>query len=338
MTSGPVLEVEGLTVTFSTPDGPVHAVRGVDFFLGEDEVLGVIGESGSGKSVTMLAVMGLLPRTATVTGSVRYRGRELLGLPEAELRRYRGAKLAMIFQDPMTSLNPVLKVGKQIAEAMLTHRVCDKREARDRAVELLRAVGIPRADQRFDDYPHQFSGGMRQRVMIAMAMANDPDVLIADEPTTALDVTIQAQILEVLETAQERTGAGVLLITHDLGLVAGVADRVEVMYAGRIVEEGSLDQIYYESRHPYSRGLMACLPRLDQRGRRLEPIGGAPPSLMNLPSGCVFHPRCPYRTDLCTEQVPALRPVDVDLEHRSACHYAEELPRLAPRHEVEEVG
>ncbi|MGH9178716.1 MAG: ABC transporter ATP-binding protein [Acidimicrobiales bacterium] len=325
----PVLAVEDLTVSFATPDGTVKAVRGVDLTVDGEEVMGIVGESGSGKSVTMMAVMGLLPKTATVTGSVRFRGQELLGLSERDLRPYRGAKLAMIFQDPLTSLNPVFSVGAQIAEAVrVHHHDVSKKAARDRAVELLALVGIPGAARRAKDYPHQFSGGMRQRVMIAMAIANDPDVLIADEPTTALDVTIQAQILEVLERAQEAAHSAIVLITHDLGVVAGVADRVMVMYAGRAVEQGSVDDVFTRPRHPYTLGLLESLPRLDAQGReRLTPITGAPPSLLHPPPGCPFHPRCRFVHDVCAEVVPELRMVG-GLGQRSACHYAEDLDVL----------
>ena len=326
----PVLEVEDLSVTFATPDGPVGAVRGVSFSVDQDEVLGIVGESGSGKSVTAMAVMGLLPKTATVTGSVRFRGREILGLPEAELRRYRGSKLAIVFQDPLTSLNPVFSVGDQIAEAIRVHRRETRRKAaRARSVELLDLVGIPDASQRARQYPHELSGGMRQRAMIAMSIANDPDVLIADEPTTALDVTIQAQILEVLERAQTAAGSAIVLITHDLGVVAGTADRVIVMYAGRAVEVGSVDDVLTDPRHPYTLGLLESLPRLDAAGReRLTPIAGSPPSLLHPPTGCPFHPRCRFVRPMCADVVPELRLVG-GLGQRSACHYAEELDKRA---------
>jgi glutathione transport system ATP-binding protein len=326
--AAPVLEVADLHVTFSTPDGAVQAVRGLDFSLAEGESVGIVGESGSGKSVSVLAVMGLLPRNARVTGSVRFRGTELVGRPEAELRKLRGGKLAMIFQDPMTSLNPVLTVGFQIAEAVEVHRPGIKRAAAmAKAAELLDLVGIPNAPERTRQYPHEFSGGMRQRAMIAMAIANDPDVLIADEPTTALDVTIQAQILEVMEKAQEATGSAFLLITHDLGLVAGVADRVMVMYAGRAVETGSVYDVFAQPRHPYTLGLLGSLPRLDDTGQeRLVPIGGSPPSMIHPPTGCAFHPRCFLTAgrELCRVEDPALRPIE-GTGQCSACHFAEEL-------------
>ena len=325
----PVLVVEDLTVTFATPDGPVHAVRGVSFTVDEEEVVGIVGESGSGKSVTMMAVMGLLPKTATVTGSVRFRGEDILGLPDKQLRRYRGRKLAMIFQDPLTSLNPVFSVGDQISEAIrVHHREMPRSEAMKKAAELLDLVGIPNATKRARQYPHEFSGGMRQRAMIAMAISNDPDVLIADEPTTALDVTIQAQILEVLERAQEAARSAIVLITHDLGVVAGVADRVMVMYAGRAVELGTVDDVFLRPRHPYTLGLLESLPRLDAEGQeRLTPIVGAPPSLLHPPTGCPFHPRCRFVREMCSDVVPELRFVG-GLGQRSACHYAEDLDVL----------
>jgi peptide/nickel transport system ATP-binding protein len=329
--AAPVLEVKDLHVTFASPDGAVHAVRGLDLMVSEGESLGIVGESGSGKSVSMLAVMGLLPRNATVTGSVRFRGEELLGRPDLKLRQLRGGKLAMIFQDPMTSLNPVLNVGFQIAEAIEAHHPeTDRKAAMARAAELLDLVGIPNAAARARQYPHEFSGGMRQRAMIAMAMANDPDVLVADEPTTALDVTIQAQILGVLERAQEATGAAILLITHDLGVVAGVADRVVVMYAGRAVETGGIYNVFGHPRHPYTLGLLASLPRLDDRGReRLVPIPGSPPSMVHPPPACAFHPRCPFAREMCHEETPLLRPIEGTAQC-SACHFAEELDGLAP--------
>ena len=326
--AGPVLAVEDLTVTFATRDGPVHAVRGVSFTVDEEEVIGIVGESGSGKSVTMMAVMGLLPKTAKVSGSVRYRGEEILGLPEKQLRRFRGNKLAMIFQDPLTSLNPVFTVGDQIAEAIRVHQDIRRSAAMAQAAKLLEVVGIPNAAKRARQYPHEFSGGMRQRAMIAMSISNDPDVLIADEPTTALDVTIQAQILEVLERAQTAARSAIVLITHDLGVVAGMADRVMVMYAGRAVELGPVDDVFLRPRHPYTLGLLESLPRLDAEGReRLTPIGGAPPSLLHPPTGCSFHPRCRFVRDMCADVVPELRLVG-GLGQRAACHYAEELDAL----------
>ncbi|MBK3562445.1 ABC transporter ATP-binding protein [Streptomyces sp. MBT62] len=320
-----VLEVEDLSVEFSTEDGTVRAVRGVGYRLDRGESLGIVGESGSGKSVTALAVMGLLPTGAKVRGSVRFEGTELLGLSDARLSDLRGSGIAMIFQDPMTSLNPVYNVGYQISETLLRHNPEMKhKDARRRAVELLGTVGIPSPERRVDSYPHEMSGGMRQRVVIAIAMANDPDVIIADEPTTALDVTVQAQILEALETARAETGAALVLITHDLGVVAGHTDRVAVMYAGRIVETGSVEDIFYTPRMPYTLGLLGSLPRLDREEARLTPISGSPPSLLNLPPGCPFSPRCPMRRDVCDTDEPVLRRVGGDL-HLSACHFADEL-------------
>jgi oligopeptide/dipeptide ABC transporter ATP-binding protein len=322
----PVLEVKDLTVDFTSDDGVVHAVRGVSFTLGPREVLGIVGESGSGKSVTSLAIMGLLPKSATIQGSAKFRGTEILGMNEKSLRHVRGRQIAMIFQDPMTSLNPVYTVGWQMSEAILTHNPdVSKRQSWERAIDLLALVGIPNARERAAAYPHEFSGGMRQRAVIAMAMANDPDVIIADEPTTALDVTIQAQILETLEKAQEETGAAIILITHDLGVVAGTADKVLVMYAGKPVEIGSVDEVYYRPRMPYTLGLLGSLPRLDSvGGEKLTPIRGAPPSLINLPPGCPFSPRCPMARPFCDEEEPDLRLVDGS-GHVAACHFSDEL-------------
>jgi len=320
-----LLEVTDLNVRFPTEDGIVHAVRGVDYTLRSGEVLAVVGESGSGKSVTSLAVMGLLPASADITGSVRYRGLELLGRRDSSFSKIRGKGIAMIFQDPMTSLDPVYKIGFQISETLRAHDdSMSKKAARDRGVELLDLVGIPNATERIDQYPHEFSGGMRQRVVIAIAMANQPDVIIADEPTTALDVTVQAQILEVLNTAMAETGAAMVLITHDLGVVAGVADRVLVMYAGRPVEMGHVDEIYYRPRMPYTLGLLGSMPRLDATDhQRLTPIKGSPPSLVNMPPGCPFGPRCPLHIDACDEIEPPL--VEVGGGHSAACIRHEEL-------------
>jgi oligopeptide/dipeptide ABC transporter ATP-binding protein len=324
MTGAPVLEIEGLEVSFPGDAGKVHAVRGVDLDVREGSVLGLVGESGCGKTVTMLAALGLLPRSATVRGSVRFRGTELVGLPPARIRAFRGSRMAMIFQDPVTSLNPVFSVGFQIAEAVRAHHPeVRSREAWGRAVELLTLVGIPDPGRRAHDYAHQLSGGMCQRAMIAMAVANDPDLLIADEPTTALDVTIQAQILDVLRSIRHEKGVAIVLISHDLGVVAGLAEEVAVMYAGRVVERGPVDEVYERSRHPYTRGLLASLPDLSAGHRgALTPIEGAPPSLVALPSGCAFHPRCPYAEEVCREVDPALRPVAGVI---SACHRAEAL-------------
>jgi peptide/nickel transport system ATP-binding protein len=329
MGSEPLLTVEDLTVSFRTEDGMVEAVNGVSFEVEEGETLAVVGESGSGKTVAALAIMRLLPRYAQVSGRITFQGRSLLDLTDDEMRTIQGDDIAMIFQDPMTALNPVFTVGRQIAEAILVHEPSTPAEvARDRAVELLTQVGIPEPRLRVDSYPHELSGGMRQRAMIAMGIANGPKLLIADEPTTALDVTIQAQVMEVIAEVQQATGAAVLLITHDLGLVAGTADRIQVMYGGRLFESADTDTIFYGSRNPYTLGLMASIPSSTSRiARRLEPIPGSPPSAIALPSGCVFRPRCTFATDVCHE-APALRTIDPGTGHRTRCHRAEELPDL----------
>jgi peptide/nickel transport system ATP-binding protein/oligopeptide transport system ATP-binding protein len=302
-----ILKVDDLRVSFATEDGVVQAVSGVSFELEAGEVLAIVGESGSGKSVTAQTITGLTRApNARITGSVTYRGRELNGLDDDQLRDVRGEQIAMIFQDPMTSLNPVYRVGDQIAEMIRAHRDVSKREAGDRAVELLRSVGIPNPERRVRHYPHEFSGGMRQRVMIAMALALEPDVLIADEPTTALDVTVQAQILRLIDPLNRDRDLAVILITHDLGVVAEVADRVVVMYAGQIVENATLDETFYDPQHPYTWGLLGSLMRLDQsRTTRLAQIPGQPPSLLAPPAGCRFAPRCAYAFDKCHE-LPAL--------------------------------
>ncbi|MBV8162271.1 MAG: ABC transporter ATP-binding protein [Acidimicrobiia bacterium] len=304
------------------------------FDVFENEVVGIVGESGSGKSVTSMAIMGLLPKRARISGDVYYRGRPISGLAENQIRRLRGSKVAMVFQDALTALDPVYKVGDQIAEAITVHDPhIEKRALHDRVVELLNLVGIPNPSQRADEYPHEYSGGMRQRAMIAMSIANEPDVLIADEPTTALDVTIQAQVLEVMERIQERTSSAIILITHDMGVVAGVADRVIVMYAGRAVEVGSVDQIFYEPHHPYTLGLLGSLPRLDEERRdvRLHRIKGQPPSLVRVPPGCAFHPRCEFARcpDPCSTEIPQLRAV-AELDHVAACHFSEEVVKVRP--------
>jgi oligopeptide/dipeptide ABC transporter ATP-binding protein len=320
-----VLDVDNLTVEFPTDDGVVQAVRGVSYQLRRGDSMGIVGESGSGKSVTSMAIMGLLPRTARIRGSVKLHGQELVGRNEKAYTELRGNKIAMIFQDPLTSLNPVYTVGVQIAEAIQAHHDVSKKAARDRSIELLKMVGIPYPEQRVDNYPHEMSGGMRQRVVIAIAMANKPDVIIADEPTTALDVTVQAQVLEALEAAREETGAAMVLITHDLGVIAGHADRVCVMYAGKLVEKGSIDDVFYQPRMPYSLGLLGSLPRLDETGReRLTPIVGSPPSLLNLPQGCPFTPRCPLAQDICEREEPDLYVTD-SAAHVAACHFHERL-------------
>jgi peptide/nickel transport system ATP-binding protein len=320
-----LLQVDDLTVAFPTEDGIVRAVRGVSYELRSGESLGIVGESGSGKSVSSMALLGLLPKTAQISGSARFRGEELLGKTEKEYAKIRGVKIAMIFQDPLTSLNPVYTVGNQIAEAVLAHNDVSRHVARDRAIDLLQVVGIPNPKQRVDNYPHEMSGGMRQRAVIAIAMANNPDVIIADEPTTALDVTVQAQVLEALEAARAETGAALVLITHDLGVIAGHADRICVMYAGKLVEKGSVDDVFYRPRMPYTLGLLGSLPRLDEAGReRLTPIVGAPPSLLNLPPGCPFTPRCPLAQDICDREEPDLY-VTENPQHLSACHFHQRL-------------
>ena len=325
----PILEIRDLTVEFDTEDGVVKAVTHVSYDLHPGEVLGIVGESGSGKSVSMLSVLGLIPMPPgrIVSGEALFRGEDLVRMPRRKLRQIRGGKMAMIFQDPMTSLNPVLTIGDQLSEAIKVHNPGIGDEAAlKRTVELLQLVGVPFAERRVNQYPHEFSGGMRQRAMIAMAIANDPSVLVADEPTTALDVTIQAQIVEVLKTAQRETHAAIVLITHDLGLIAELADRVVVMYAGRVVELGDVFTIFNSPRHPYTIGLMNSLARVDLDREWLEPIPGQPPSLVNVPPGCAFHPRCTHSQGraICRTDIPPLRRTD-DAEHVSACHFAEEL-------------
>jgi oligopeptide transport system ATP-binding protein len=321
----PLLAVEDLHVEFRSRGAAVKAVNGLSYSLEEGETLAILGESGSGKSVAAQAVMGILdtPPARVTKGAVRFRGTELLGLPERERRTYRGAKIAMIFQDALSALNPVHRVGDQIAEMLVVHRRASRRDARRSAVELMDRVRIPSAASRAGDFPHQFSGGMRQRVMIAMALALEPDVLIADEPTTALDVTVQAQIMKLLAELQAEMAMGLILITHDLGVVADVADRIVLMYAGRVVEEAQVKDLYARPAHPYAEGLLASVPRVDVRGAALTPIAGAPPNPSAIPSGCPFHPRCPRVREHCATDVPELRTVAP--EHRSACHYAEEV-------------
>jgi oligopeptide/dipeptide ABC transporter ATP-binding protein len=299
-----LLEVKDLHVHFATEDGLVRAVDGVTWELERGKVLGIVGESGSGKSVTAMTLMGLTRGINTrYSGEVQYKGRDLLTVPEAEMQEYRGKELGMIFQDPMTSLNPVYRIGEQIVEAILAHEKIDKRAARRRAVELLRQVGIPNPEARVDDFPHQFSGGMRQRAMIAMALSSNPDVLIADEPTTALDVTIQAQIIELIARLKGDFNSSVILITHDLGVVAEIADEIIVMYAGRVVERAAKRDLFYDAQHPYTWGLLGSIPRLDRpRAARLHSIEGSPPSLINLPKGCKFRPRCEHAFEKCFEE------------------------------------
>jgi peptide/nickel transport system ATP-binding protein len=327
---GKMLEVRDLRVGFATEGGLVQAVDGVSFDVKPGEVVAIVGESGSGKSVTAQTIMGLTrSKNSRIEGSVRLDGQELVDAPDAELRRLRGDRVAMVFQDPMTSFNPVYRIGKQIAEAMRAHRDdISKDDARLRAIELFEAVGIPNAERRVDDYPHEFSGGMRQRAMIAMALALEPELLIADEPTTALDVTIQAQILRLLEDLNRERNLATILITHDLGVVAEVADRVLVMYGGKVVEQGTLDEIFYDPQHPYTWGLLGSLTRLDQpRPERLPQIKGSPPSLAELPQGCAFRPRCPHEFGKCS-QVPGLEAHLADAaEHRDRCWLTPEQKR-----------
>jgi oligopeptide/dipeptide ABC transporter ATP-binding protein len=323
----PLLSIQDLVVEFKTEDGIVHAVDGVSYDLYPGEVLGIVGESGSGKSVSTLALLGLIPMPPgrIASGTATFKGRDLIKLKKKELRKVRGNEVAMVFQDPMTSLNPVLTVGRQLGEAIKTHFPDEKDDAvKKRVIDLLRLVGVPNPETRYTQYPHEFSGGMRQRAMIAMGISNSPSLLIADEPTTALDVTIQAQVLEVLKRVQQETEAATILITHDLGIVAEMCDRVLVMYAGHIVESGTVETIFRSPRHPYTIGLMNSLPKLTEDEEWLEPITGAPPSLIDLPSGCPFHPRCFLARERCQQEIPPLRPVEGS-EHMSACHFAEEL-------------
>jgi peptide/nickel transport system ATP-binding protein/oligopeptide transport system ATP-binding protein len=334
-----LLRVDELEVSFATEEGSVQAVDGVSFEVSAGEVLAVVGESGSGKSVTAMTLMGLTRSpNARFGGRAYYKGTELIGASEDELRAVRGAEIAMIFQDPMTSLNPVQKIGKQIIEQIQEHEGVPDREARERTIELLERVGIPRARERVDSYPFEFSGGMRQRVMIAMALSCNPSVLIADEPTTALDVTIQAQILQSIRGLREETGAAVILVTHDLGVVADIADRVAVMYAGRIVEEGTLDQIFYDPQHPYTWGLLGSITRIDRpRPERLPAIPGLPPSLADRPEGCHFRPRCPHEFSECVK-VPELAPRVEQPDHRDRCWLSVEDKRARREVQPGEIG
>jgi peptide/nickel transport system ATP-binding protein len=319
-----LLEVRDLRTYFRTDDGIVKAVDGVSFEVEKGQTLGIVGESGSGKSVTCLTVMGLNAKRNTITsGEALFKGEDLLKASSRRLREIRGDDIAMIFQDPMTSLNPVHTVGKQLVEAIQLHNDVRKKQAKARALELLKAVGIPRAERRIDDYPHQFSGGMRQRAMIAMALINNPDLLIADEPTTALDVTTQAQILALMNRLQEDFGSAIIMITHDLGVVAEIADDVVVMYAAEVVEHGTVDRIFTRPHHPYTWGLLGSLPRLDADVERLTQIPGQPPSLLRPPRGCRFHPRCAYVMDVCKTEDPPLLPISDDAEHLQACHLDE---------------
>ncbi len=316
----PVLEVSDLNVRFPSEDGVVHAVRGVNFRVDAGEVLGLVGESGSGKSVTSMSIIGLLDESARLDGSIKLHGSELLGRDDDWMSEVRGLRIAMVFQDPLSALTPVYTIGDQLIEALQIHQEVSKEDALPRAIELLEMVGIPNPEVRAKNYPHEFSGGMRQRVVIAMAIANNPDLIIADEPTTALDVTIQAEILDLLRTAQRETGAAVLMITHDLGVVAGLADRVAVMYAGRIVEFGSAMEVFHHSRMPYTAGLLGSIPRPDRTsGQPLTPVEGSPPSPLDIGPGCPFAPRCPIATDLCSGVEPDLASTDHP-GHTSACH------------------
>jgi oligopeptide/dipeptide ABC transporter ATP-binding protein len=314
-----LLEVTDLTVSFSTADGVVKAVRGVSFGVEAGRTLGIVGESGSGKTVLTQTLLGLTPG-ADISGSAVFDGTDLLRLSENDMRNVRGARIAVIFQDPLTSLHPLYKIGWQIAEMIRAHdKSVSKQQAHDRAVDLLGRVGIPRPEQRVDDYPHQFSGGMRQRAMIAMALSLSPQMIIADEPTTALDATVQAQILDLLLRLQQESGTALLMITHDLGVVADIADDVMVMYAGRAAEKAAKRDVFYAPHHPYTKGLLESIPSSSAAGGRLRPIPGSPPSLINLPSGCKFHPRCGYVLDRCLTEEPELRPLGQDGYHSSAC-------------------
>jgi len=316
-----LLEVRDLKTHFRTDDGIVKAVDGVSFSIEKGETLGIVGESGSGKSVTCLTIMGLNPKRNTISsGEAIFKGENLLTMSSSRLRDIRGDDIAMIFQDPMTSLNPVHRIGAQLVEAIQLHRDVTKKQARARALELLKAVGIPRAERRIDDYPHQFSGGMRQRVMIAMALVNDPDLLIADEPTTALDVTTQAQILTLMTDLQKDFGSAIIVITHDLGVIAEIADDVVVMYAAKIAERAPVANLFKRPHHPYTWGLLGSLPRLDADVERLVQIRGQPPSLLHPPRGCRFHPRCPYVMGVCKTVEPELLPAADERDHVQACH------------------
>jgi oligopeptide/dipeptide ABC transporter ATP-binding protein len=324
-----LLEVDDLCVTFETPDGVLSAVRGLSFAVEQGETLGIVGESGSGKSVSTQTIVGLT-QGARVSGSARFEGKELLGMSDADLRRIRGAEIGMIFQDPLSSLHPHYRVGWQIMEMIRAHERVSKKQARQRAVELLGLVGIPMPDKRVHDYPHQFSGGMRQRAMIAMALALNPKLLVADEPTTALDVTVQAQIMALIKRLQHEFGTAVIMITHDLGVIADMADRVVVMYAGKPCEFADKRTLYHQPHHPYTEGLIGSLPQRGRRGHTLKSIPGLPPSLLRVPPGCPFHPRCSYAMDLCRVEQPGIVEVAGGLDHRSACFLPPDAVGTAP--------
>ncbi|GAA1172401.1 ABC transporter ATP-binding protein [Nesterenkonia xinjiangensis] len=325
---GPLLEVKDLHVEFRTKAGVAQAINGLNFTLNAGETLAILGESGSGKSVTAQTIMGILdmPPGHIAGGEILYRGEDLLTMPAEKRRRLRGTDISMIFQDALSSLNPVLPVGWQIAEMFRVHRGMKRRAAREKAIEMMRRVGIPAAEERVGDFPHQFSGGMRQRIMIAMAISLDPDVLIADEPTTALDVTVQAQVMRLLNDLQVEHNMGLILITHDLGVVADVADKIAVMYAGRVMEAADVFEIYRQPAHPYTRGLLESIPRIDGEDERLKAIPGLPPMLTDMPPGCPFNPRCEFATDLCRSERPELR--EITRGHTSACHHAEKIYTL----------
>ena len=325
----PLLEVRDLQVEFRTKAGVAQAINGLNFTLHSGDTLAIRGESGSGKSVTAQTIMGILdlPPGHIAGGEIRYRGEDLLQMPEEQRRKLRGMDISMIFQDALSSLNPVLPVGWQIAEMFRVHLGFNRKDARARAVEMMQKVGIPAAEKRVWDFPHQFSGGMRQRIMIAMAISLDPDVLIADEPTTALDVTVQAQVMSLLQELQMESRMGLILITHDLGVVADVADKIAVMYSGRVMESADVYTIYARTAHPYTKGLLDSIPRIDAEGEKLKAIPGLPPSLTALPPGCPFSPRCEFATELCREERPELR--EIAPGHRSACHHAEKIHAMS---------
>ena len=333
-----MLEVRNLKTWFRTPQGMARAVDGVSFSVGEGEILGIVGESGSGKSVSALSVMQLNPKPACIypEGEILYNGRDILSMSDKELRNLRGNEIAMIFQDPMTSLNPVFTVGFQIMEAIQKHQNIDKRKARELAQEMLKDVGIANPEKRMDDYPHQYSGGMRQRVMIAMALSCQPRILIADEPTTALDVTVQAQILDLIIKLQQKFGMSVILITHDLGVVARIADRILVMYSGKVVEEGLPEDIFYHPAMPYTWMLLRSIPRLDDKsGRRLVSIAGQTPNITAIPKGCCFKERCPFAKNICSSEEPQLRKING--MHTAACHLQKEEREMCYRQLIKEV-